>query len=121
MRSHVGGVISNKFLLSDTGDFLRSYGLPTQVCDEDRRWHTFLGIYASVIDDGSIACNAQPGDLQLIKRVTFSKGRPIADCYLPFDMVWDIHLEDGRTLTINVHAPVRPPGQEVLFHGFHLH
>ncbi len=80
--------------------FLESYGLPTQICDDDSRWQSFLSIYASVIEDGSLSCYAQPGDLRLVSGVTFTKGRSATGCYLPFDMVWDIYLLDGSIMTV---------------------
>lgn len=102
-------------------EFLESHTLPTQLCDDKQRWHQFLSIYASVIEEGSMTCNAQPGDLKLVSRVTFKKGRPADGCHLPFDMEWDIHLVDKRILTVSVRAPVEPPDAEMLFTGIHLH
>ncbi len=101
--------------------FLESHQLPTRVCDEDRDWQSFLSIYAGVIENGSLSCNAQPGDLKRVSGITFTKGRSAAGCLLPFDMVWDIRLLDGRAITVNVRAPVGPMGDEMLFHGLHLH
>ena len=101
--------------------FLESCGLPTHVCDDDPSWGAFLALYASVIEDGSLSCNAQPGDLRVISGVTFTRGRPAPGCRVPFDMVWDIHLLDGRRLTVNVRALDRPAGDEMLFHGLRLH
>ncbi len=102
-------------------EFFQTHRLPTSVCDEDSRWEGFVSLYAGVVEDGSLFCNAQPGDLNLISGITFTKGRQISGCKLPFDMVWDIRLLDGRTITVNVHALDRPNGEEILFHGLHLH
>jgi hypothetical protein len=102
------------------GQFLASHALPTDLCDDDARWHWFLGLYADVIEDGSISCNAQPGDLRHLSGVTFCKGRPAIGCYLPFDMVWQIRLINGKAITVNVRAFDGPHGDRMMFHGVRL-
>lgn len=100
--------------------FFQSCDLPTQVCDDDDRWNAFLAAYANVIEDGSLSCNAQPGDLKMIRGVTFTKGRSLKDAHLPFEMVWDIHLLDKRTLTVKVHGFGGKDGKpEMTFFGLH--
>lgn len=101
--------------------FLASYGLPTAVCDENPRWHAFLNLYAGIVEDGTLSCNAQPGDLKLVSGVNFTKGKPASGSYLPFEMVWDIRLLNGKTITVNVRAMAAPGGDEMLFQGLHLH
>lgn len=100
--------------------FFQSQGLPTQLCDDDDRWHSFLTLYAGVIEDGSLSCNAQPGDLNRISGITFRKGRTAPGSYLPFDMVWDIRLLDGRILAVTVRAFGGPSGDKMMFHSVSL-
>jgi hypothetical protein len=102
-------------------DFLASYDLSTLICDEDPFWRSFLTAYASVVEDGSLTCHSQPGDLELITGVTFTKGRAVEDRRLPFEMAWDIHLLQGKTITANVSALELPNGEEMLIHNIHLH
>ncbi len=101
--------------------FLRTYDLPTTVCDEDVRWHKFLAHYAGVIEDGSLSCQAKTQRLNNVKEVIFSKGktRP-SDAFVPFDLVWDIVLLDGRTMSVQVYAAPLPDGNPMLVHGIHL-
>jgi hypothetical protein len=85
--------------------FLRGYGLPTAVCDEDARWHQFLKSYAGIIEDGSLSCRAKAPGLNHIREVTFNKGKPARpDSYLSFGFSWSILLLDGRTMTVDVEA-----------------
>lgn len=107
--------------------FLQSRDLPTQVCDDDDRWNEFLAAYANVIADGSLTCNSQPEDLKLISGVTFTKGHlvkdaHVKDAHLAFDMVWDIHLLDGRTLTANAYGFGGRDGKpEMMLWGHRIH
>jgi hypothetical protein len=74
--SFVAGVLANntniveehrmfrEFIFLDTfreqfKHFLASYGLPTAVCDENPQWHAFLKLYAGIVEDGTLSCNAQ--------------------------------------------------------------
>jgi hypothetical protein len=84
--------------------FLASYALPTEVCEEDVRWFTFLAAYAGVIQDGSLSCQGRGEDtLRVVAKVTFSKGdRATADGHVPFDMRWDVLLKDKRRVEIEV-------------------
>ncbi|MDA2913773.1 hypothetical protein MYX77_07425 [Acidobacteriia bacterium AH_259_A11_L15] len=102
--------------------FLESYDLPTAICDEDRRWHEFLKLYAGIIEDGSLSCQDKTGSLKLVSEVIFTKGRPITSgTYIPFDLSWNIVLLDGKTMTVDVNAAALPGGNEMIFHGIHLH
>lgn len=102
--------------------FLRTYDLPTTVCDDDLHWHKFLTHYAGVIEDGSLSCQAKTQRLNNVKEVIFSKGRKRpSDAFVPFDLVWDIVLRDGRTMSVQVHAAPLPDGNPMLVHGIHLH
>ena len=102
--------------------FLKSYDLPTAVCDEDPRWHEFLKQYAGIIEDGSLSCQDKTGRLKLVREVIFTKRRPIiSNTYIPFDLSWDIALLDGRTMTVEVNAAALPDGNEMIFGGIHLH
>jgi hypothetical protein len=42
--------------------FLGSNNSPTSICDEDALWFGFLAAYASVIEDGSLACQSKRPD-----------------------------------------------------------
>jgi hypothetical protein len=94
--------------------FLGAQGLPSALCDDDTCWSQFLSAYAGVIEDGFLECKAtrRPlnpvralGDeLVVVQRVTFTKGRPIENGLLPFDIRWRIFLKDGRTLEVEVGA-----------------
>jgi hypothetical protein len=100
--------------------FFKAYGLPTVLCDEDKRWYDFLRHYAGVIEDGSLSCSAKNETLKLIREVTFTKGRPTADTFIPFRFSWIIALRDGRKLTVDVGASA-PNGKEMIFHASRLH
>jgi len=54
--------------------FLKAYDLPTELCDEDSRWHEFLTHYAGVIEDGSLSCTAKGTSLKLVQDC-FYKGK----------------------------------------------
>lgn len=102
--------------------FLKSYDLPTAVCDEDPRWHEFLKLYAGIIEDGSLSCKDKTGRLKLVREVIFSKGRPkTSGTYIPFDLSWKIVLLDGRTMTVEVNAAALPGGNEMISHAIRLH
>jgi len=82
--------------------FLLSYDLPTGVCDDDKRWFSFLAAYAGVIEDGSLTCAAN--GLRMINKVVFSKGRPLnSDGRLPFEINWTIFLKSGGMLKVELH------------------
>lgn len=102
--------------------FLKSYDLPTAVCDEDLRWHEFLKLYAGIIEDGSLSCQVETGRLKLVSKVIFTKGRTITSgSYIPFDLSWKIVLLDGKTMTVEVNAAALPDGNEMIFHAIRLH
>ncbi len=102
--------------------FLKSYDLPTAVCDEDPRWHEFLKQYAGIIEDGSLSCQGKTGGLRLVREVIFTKGGPkTSGTYIPFDLSWNIVLVNGRTLTVEVNAAALPDGNEMILHSIHLH
>jgi len=118
--------IFREFVFLDTfrqqfRQFLKAYGLPTAVCDEDPRWHEFLKLYAGIIEDGSLSCQAKTQRLNLVSEVVFTKGRPATSAPIfPFDLSWNIVLLDGRTITVDVNAAALPGGNEMIFHGIHL-
>jgi hypothetical protein len=67
-----------EFLFLDTfkeqfRQFLKAYDLPVDVCDNENRWHGFLRLYAGIIEDGSLSCEAKNSGLRLVNEVTFSK------------------------------------------------
>ena len=102
--------------------FLKSYDLPTAVCDEDPRWHEFLKQYAGIIEDGSLSCQDKTGRLKLVREVIFTKSRSkTSGTYIPFDLSWNIVLKDRRTLTVEVNAAALPDGNEMILHAIHLH
>jgi hypothetical protein len=78
---------------------LKSYSLPTGLCDDDKLWFAFLSAYAGVIEDGTLSSESKKKDtLAAIEKVIFSKGRvPFSPgAHLPFSVQWDIILKDGR-------------------------
>jgi hypothetical protein len=101
-------------------DFLRTYGLPSCLCDEDRRWHEFLTHYASVIQDGSLSCQAKTQRLKHVSEVVFSKGRERPHVFVPFDLVWKILLLDGRSIVVDVYAAPLLNGKPMEVHGIEL-
>jgi len=107
-------------------DFLRSYTLPTALCDEDGRWHEFLKHYGAVVEDGSLACTAgkKARRLQLVKQVNVTKGGPQPawrkNTVAPFELDWEIDLQDGRSLAVTVYAAPMPNGDEMLVHGIKI-
>jgi hypothetical protein len=101
-------------------EFLRVYDLPTGVCDEDGRWHEFLTHYAGVIQDGSLSCQAKTQRLKHVNEVVFSKGRERPQALVPFDLVWEIVLLDGRSIVVDVYATPLPNGKPMNVHGIEL-
>jgi len=84
--------------------FLDRYALPTDLCDDDPAWTSFISAYAGVIEDGTLSCGTS-NRLQAIQEVTFCKGRPLtSDNHLPFVIQWDIKLKDGRLLRAELEA-----------------
>lgn len=100
--------------------FLRTYDLPTSICDNDRRWHEFLTHYAGVIEDGSLYCQAKTQRLKHVSEVIFSKGRGRPDVFVPFDLVWEVILLDGRSIVVDVYAAPLPNGKPMMVHGIEL-
>jgi len=78
--------------------------LPSDLCDEDSNWDEFLKHCAGVIEDGSLSCGAQDHGLTHVQKVIFTKGRPLSDTLVPFDLLWRIVLLNGKSLTVNVNA-----------------
>jgi hypothetical protein len=111
----------------DLGELFARFALPTALCDEDRRWHEFLKLYAGIIEDGSLYCGddaaeAKKKGLNLIKGVTFSKGRATPpDSYFAFYFTWEVHLQDGRSISVEVSAAPLPDGNPMLISGLTLH
>jgi len=100
--------------------FLDAYGLPTAVCDDDKRWHEFMTHYAGVIEDGSLSCSAKTQPLTLVSKVVFTKGKTVQDHYTPFALAWTIFLVDGRKLEVEVRASA-PKGNEMISWVVTLH
>jgi hypothetical protein len=48
-------------------------------------------------------------------------GTTASDAFVPFDLVWDIVLLDGRTMSVQVYAAPLPNGNPMLVHGIHVH
>ncbi len=79
--------------------FLASFGLPTDLCDNDKRWFEFLAAYSDVIEDGELIWNAKGQGLRWVESLVFTKGkRPVNYADLPFSIDWKINLADSRTL-----------------------
>jgi hypothetical protein len=87
-------------------DFLNSHGLPTQICDQNHRWFSFMSAYSGLIEDGSIACKGEAPELKMVSKIIFSKGKLSADSHgeLSFRVDWRVHLQDGRALRIEAEA-----------------
>jgi len=103
--------------------FLNAYGLPTELCDEDFRWHEFLAHYAGVIEDGSLSCTAKGTSLKLVQGVVFTKGTPTKEweeSTTPFNLSWTIVLLDGRRLTVEANASITDDGA-MISHSTVLH
>ena len=97
--------------------FLQTYDLPTNVCDEDSRWHEFLKHYAGIIEDGSLSCQAKSDSLKRLSQVVFRKGRAATSGnHIPFDLSWTIVLLDGSLMTVDVKAVALPDGNRMISH-----
>lgn len=103
-------------------EFLKAYGLPTALCQDDKRWHDFLRCYARVIEDGSLCCQSRPQRLKYVDKVIIKKAerRPVNNS-APFDLAWHVVLSDGRALTIDIDTADLPDGSLMLIHGIKLH
>jgi hypothetical protein len=101
--------------------FLKSYDLPTQLCEEDRRWHEFLNYYGKVIEDGTLRCVSKSRRLQFVSQVNISKAEPRpGDAIAPFDLAWEIVLQDGKIIDVDVYGAPMPDGQQMLVHGIQV-
>jgi hypothetical protein len=83
----------------ELGECLASEGLPTKLCDDDQFWFAFIQAYAGVIDEGELECDGT--GFQNIQKMVFTKGRPLTGADLPFEVDWDIILDDGQSLKAN--------------------
>jgi hypothetical protein len=83
------------------------YALPTSLCDENERWFAFLAAYAGVIEDGSLTCQGESAELNLVKGVTFTKGPQVhEDSHVPIGINWTILLKGEDKIKVYVNAPV---------------
>lgn len=98
---------------SQLGAFLKNYDLPTALCEEKERWHEFLTYYSKVVEDGSISCRAPTKKMGVISEVVFTRGREVTGFYLPFGLLWTLHLQDGGRLEVEVKAS-SPTGHEMV-------
>ena len=90
--------------------FLHSFDLPTAICDDDAQWHEFLKHYSGVIEDGSLECQGQ--GLKFVHKIIFRRGRARpSESYIPFDLVWEIALLNGKSLRVEVNAAPLPNGE----------
>ena len=102
--------------------FLTAYGLPTAICDEDGRWHSFLRHYARVVEDGSLCCESKTPSLRHVSKVVVEKGEPRPGVnFAPFDLAMQIVLVDGRALTVDVCANALPNGSPMLLYSIQFH
>jgi hypothetical protein len=100
--------------------FLRSYNLPTEICDADDSWHDFLNAYGGVIEDGTLSLRTKSNPLGAVKQVTFKKGGKLSDKHhVPFVIQWRIDLLDSRTLIANVKT-VPDGGGKMTSHGLEI-
>jgi hypothetical protein len=99
-------------------DFLKHYGLSTDLCDDEPRWQQFLGQYSGVIQDGALTCHAKNKSLRHVRNVVFStqKQLSLAEQDLPFYPLWRINLLDGRVLTLNVKVGPLIAGNRSIVH-----
>jgi hypothetical protein len=105
-------------------DLLSCYDLPTDLCDNDNHWHEFLKNYAGVIEDGSLSCVAKTPRLKLVSQVNISKAAPRPrgpEIIAPFDLTWEIILQDGRGMGVQVYAAPLPNGEKMLISGIKLY
>jgi hypothetical protein len=86
----------------ELGECLASEGLPTKLCDDDQWWFAFIQAYAGVIDEGALECKGS--GFKNIKKMVFTKGRPLTGADLPFTVDWDIILDDGQPLKASVNT-----------------
>jgi hypothetical protein len=94
---------------------LSTHGLPTELCDDDDRWHEFITHYAGIIEDGSLTCDGKNLPLKWVRRVVFTKGRARRGSHVPFGLNWQIDLLDGSSLHVDVYA-VAPKGLQMIGH-----
>jgi len=99
--------------------FLMQYGLPTEICDNEDSWFSFVEAYAGIIEDGSLSISSDNTPLKAIKKVVFCKGGvPIAaDSIFSFVIQWDIVLIDDRIFRMGFEAK---PGRRALSFGGQL-
>lgn len=93
--------------------FLKKHDLQTALCEEKERWHEFLTYYSKVVEDGSISCSAPTERMGVISEVAFTRGREVTGFYLPFGLLWTLHLQDGGRLEVEVKAS-SPTGHEMV-------
>ena len=87
-------------------------------------------LFVHHVDDEGFVCDivaamAQPPasaknePLKFVREVTFTRGRPTADTYIPFRFSWIIALRDEGKLIVDVGASA-PTGKEMIFHAVRL-
>ncbi|MDR3764390.1 MAG: hypothetical protein P4M01_09870 [Acidobacteriota bacterium] len=104
----------------ELGNSLRDLDLPTSLCDEDHCWHGFIQHYAGVIENGSLSCESKTPQLKYVDRLVFSKGRKIEDTSMPFGLVWNIYLRDGRSIVVETSEKKLPNGMPIAVSGITL-
>jgi hypothetical protein len=124
---HEDNQMTRDFVMLDTfeihlQDFLKGYSLPTDLTDDGECWMEFVKHYAGVIEDGSLSFKADNQGLKYVKQITFTKGNgPImSSAHLPFDMMWQIALLDGKRLDVDVNT-VYKDGKHSISQGVHLY
>ena len=95
---------------ADLLQFLHRNGLPAGIAEDDKEWFNFLQYYANVIEDCSLVYKSN--DLRMIQQMTFRKDEASGEA-LPFNIVWDITLKDGRIMTWNLHPNWKLVGSTV--------
>ena len=99
---------------------LASYGLPTELCDDNGVWFGFIKVLAGVIAEGELSIKtSSAARLKAVSKVVFRKGgRPLGkNPHVPFVIQWDIHLQDSRIAQTTVEADAEKP---ILSFGIHL-
>jgi hypothetical protein len=107
-------VLFREFVYLDTfrrelRSFLASHDLPTEICDDHKRWSGFLSAYADVIEGGELTIASKGNNLKAVQKVVFRKGGDsrLADSHVPFVIRWNIYLKDGRICETDVEANSR--------------
>jgi hypothetical protein len=101
-------LISLDVFKTQLATFFTAYSLPTEICDNNDKWFSFILAYCAVIEDGSLILKPRSNnkreqeaakELRAVKQVTIMKGEPLFPTEAAdFRIQWMIELKDGRSL-----------------------